>query len=108
VKHYKNFKNNFGVRFLWGGQSWPKPPFRRLEPAESRLRAELPAPQAIQLLETLFFGLSGAMAVLVVPDLERVAIEDAKPREADRQSARGFIYKKIYLGAGGGGCGAGG
>jgi hypothetical protein len=45
---------------------------------------------------------------LVVPDLERVAIEDAKPREADRQSARGFIYKKIYLGAGGGGCGAGG
>jgi hypothetical protein len=30
---------------LWGGQSWPQPPFRRPEPAESRLRAELPAPQ---------------------------------------------------------------
>jgi hypothetical protein len=29
---------------LWGGQSWPQPPFRRPEPAESRLRAELPAP----------------------------------------------------------------
>ena len=31
---------------LWGGQSWPQPPFRRPEPAESRLRAELPALQA--------------------------------------------------------------
>jgi len=29
---------------LEGGQSWPQPPFRRPEPAESRLRAELPAP----------------------------------------------------------------
>jgi len=28
---------------LEGGQSWPQPPFRRPEPAESRLRAELPA-----------------------------------------------------------------
>ena len=28
-----------------GGQSWPQPPFRRPEPAESRLRAELPALQ---------------------------------------------------------------
>jgi len=33
---------------LWGGQSWPQPPFRRPEPAESRLRAELPAPHAAQ------------------------------------------------------------
>jgi hypothetical protein len=31
----------------WGGQSWPQPPFRRPEPAESRLRAELPAPQFV-------------------------------------------------------------
>jgi hypothetical protein len=31
--------------FLEGGQSWPQPPFRRPEPAESRLRAELPALQ---------------------------------------------------------------
>ena len=30
---------------LEGAQSWPQPPFRRPEPAESRLRAELPAPQ---------------------------------------------------------------
>ena len=28
-----------------GGQSWPQPPFRRPEPANSRLRAELPALQ---------------------------------------------------------------
>jgi len=28
-----------------GGQSWPQPPLRRPEPAESRLRAELPALQ---------------------------------------------------------------
>ena len=27
----------------WGGQSWPQPPFRRPQPAKSRLRAELPA-----------------------------------------------------------------
>ncbi|MGA3074173.1 MAG: hypothetical protein ABSG56_10825 [Bryobacteraceae bacterium] len=31
----------------WGGQSWPQPPFRRPEPVESRLRAELPAPQFV-------------------------------------------------------------
>jgi alcohol dehydrogenase class IV len=30
---------------MWGGQSWPQPPFGRPEPAESRLRAELPAPR---------------------------------------------------------------
>ena len=36
---------------LWGGQSWPQPPFRRLEPAESRLRAELPALQALAALQ---------------------------------------------------------
>jgi mono/diheme cytochrome c family protein len=29
---------------LWGGQFWPQLPFRRPEPAESRLRAGLPAP----------------------------------------------------------------
>src|SRR5271157_3249827 len=33
---------------LEGGQSWPQPPFRRPEPAESRLRAELPALQSMQ------------------------------------------------------------
>jgi len=36
------------VRLLfspWGGQSWRQPPLRRPEPAESRLRAELPAPR---------------------------------------------------------------
>jgi len=32
---------------LEGGQSWPQPPFRRPEPAESRLRAELPALQLV-------------------------------------------------------------
>ncbi len=32
-------------RSPWGGQSWPQPPFRRPEPAESRLRARLPAPR---------------------------------------------------------------
>jgi hypothetical protein len=33
------------LKDLWGGQSWPQPPFRRPEPAESRLRAILPAPR---------------------------------------------------------------
>jgi hypothetical protein len=33
---------------LEGGQSWPQPPFRRLGPAESRLRAKLPALQLMQ------------------------------------------------------------
>ncbi len=30
---------------LWGGQSWPQPPFQAARPAGSRLRAELPAPR---------------------------------------------------------------
>jgi hypothetical protein len=38
---------------LWGGQCWPQPPFGRPEPAESRLRAELPAPQASNLTPLL-------------------------------------------------------
>ena len=35
-------------RELEGGQSWPQPPFRRPGPAESRLRAELPALQFVE------------------------------------------------------------
>src|SRR5580704_8231986 len=41
-----SFRNaGSGSVCLWGGQSWPQPPFRRPEPAKSRLRAELPALQ---------------------------------------------------------------
>jgi len=33
---------------LWGGQSWPQAAFKAAKPAESRLRAELPAPRFVR------------------------------------------------------------
>ena len=45
---------------LWGGQSWPQPPFRRPEPAESRLRAELPALRYVVLSLALLGALHAA------------------------------------------------
>ena len=45
---------------LWGGQSWPQPPFRRPEPAESRLRADLPALRYVVLSLALLGALHAA------------------------------------------------
>jgi len=55
VWEYFSEKAVVGPLVLWGGQSWPQPPFRRPEPAESRLRAKLPAPR--------YFGGCGSLGL---------------------------------------------
>ncbi len=81
-----------------GGQSWPQPPFRRPEPAESRLRAELPALQ----LALILLLLSPLMAAEVEQNetiQKSYALSASAPKKIIVDNVNGSIHVTGYAGS---------
>ena len=102
---------------LWGGQSWPQPPFRRPEPAESRLRAELPALRYVVLSLALLGALHAAtvrysspIELAVSPDgarlyvlcegTDELAVIDAHTGKITGRVPVGHVPKGLWLAGG--------